>query len=70
MACQQSQQHFTYNPTKDQLGEGGFGKVFKAYDNHLDRWVAIKIAKVKTGFRSHSLSLKFGFLFSEQKKTV
>ena len=40
---------YQYSPTKDCLGEGGFGKVFKAYDNHLDKWVAIKMVEVKSG---------------------
>jgi len=29
------------------LSEGGFGKVYKAYDTHLDHYVAIKMAEVK-----------------------
>jgi serine/threonine protein kinase len=33
---------------RDKLGEGGFGDVFKAYDNYRDKAVAIKISKVPT----------------------
>jgi serine/threonine protein kinase len=43
---------YKYNPATDKLGEGGFGKVFKAYDNIRDRWVAIKIAQVDAQFES------------------
>lgn len=42
---------YKYDPTKDRLGEGGFGEVFKTYDNFLDKWVAIKISKVKADFQ-------------------
>ena len=49
MTQQEFQKRYQYNPATDCLGEGGFGKVYKAYDNHLDKYVAIKIAEVKTG---------------------
>jgi len=40
-------QRYHYNLKTDRLGEGGFGEVFKVFDTHLDRYVALKIAKVK-----------------------
>ncbi|MDR1055744.1 MAG: SUMF1/EgtB/PvdO family nonheme iron enzyme [Prevotellaceae bacterium] len=46
MDFQEFQQRYKYNAAVDRLGGGGFGEVFKAYDTHRDRWVAIKIAKV------------------------
>jgi len=46
MTQQEFQKRYTYNPATDKLGEGGFGKVLKAYDNYLDKWVAMKIAPV------------------------
>ncbi|MCL2727708.1 MAG: SUMF1/EgtB/PvdO family nonheme iron enzyme [Bacteroidales bacterium] len=46
MTQQEFQTRYTYNPATDKLGEGGFGKVFKAYDNYLDKWVAMKIAPI------------------------
>ena len=49
MTQEEFHKRYQYSPTNDCLGEGGFGKVFKAYDTHLDKWVAIKMAEVKTG---------------------
>ena len=49
MTQEEFHKRYQYNPTSDCLGEGGFGKVYKAYDTHLDKWVAIKIAEVKQG---------------------
>lgn len=46
---------FKYNPKIDQIGSGGFGKVYKAYDDYRDRHVAIKIAEVKEGYEHLSL---------------
>jgi serine/threonine protein kinase len=42
---------YKYDPSTDRLGEGGFGEVFKTYDTFLDRWVAIKISKVRADFQ-------------------
>jgi serine/threonine-protein kinase len=46
MTQQEFQKRYTYSSATDKLGEGGFGSVFKAYDNFRDRWVAVKISKV------------------------
>ena len=37
---------FTYDPISDLLGEGGFGRVYKAYDNYEHEYVALKIQDV------------------------
>ena len=49
MTQEEFHKRYQYNPASDLLGEGGFGKVFKAYDKHLDKSVAIKVAEVKAG---------------------
>lgn len=51
MNQEEFKQRYKYDPVKDRLGEGGFGEVFKTYDNFLDKWVAIKISKVKADFQ-------------------
>ncbi len=46
---------YTYNSTTDLLGSGGFGSVFKAFDQHEQRYVAIKISQVKDIFGKFTL---------------
>ena len=36
---------YDYYPVHDMIGKGGFSRVYKAYDNKLSRWVALKIYK-------------------------
>ena len=38
---------YKYDYSADLLGEGGFGRVFRAYDTYRDRRVAIKISAVR-----------------------
>ena len=52
MTHEEFQKRYRYNPDSDRLGEGGFGEVFKAYDTYRDRWVAIKMSKVKPELES------------------
>jgi serine/threonine protein kinase len=53
---------YKYDPSRDRLGEGGFGEVFKTYDNFLDKWVAIKISKVKADFQELRLKNEVAIL--------
>jgi formylglycine-generating enzyme required for sulfatase activity/serine/threonine protein kinase len=51
---------YTYNVQKNNIGGGSFGTVYKAYDNILDREVAIKVSEVKVvGDKEFSLLVEF-----------
>lgn len=46
---------YKYNLRSDLIGGGGFGKVYKAYDDVRDRYVAIKIAEFNEDYEHLSL---------------
>ena len=51
---------YSFNYQTDELGGGAFGKVYKAYDNVLDKYYALKIADhVTYGDKTFSLADEF-----------
>ncbi|MDR1594166.1 MAG: serine/threonine protein kinase [Prevotellaceae bacterium] len=52
MTFEEFKKRYEYNPATDKLGEGGFGSVFKTYDNHRNRLVALKISKVNPEYEN------------------
>lgn len=50
---------YRYDPASDILGEGAFGKVFRATDTESGSTVAIKVAPVNMANESHSLKHEF-----------
>ncbi|KAA0989251.1 TonB family protein [Dyadobacter aurulentus] len=46
---------FDYDADNDLLGEGGFGKIFKAWDNVRNEFIALKMSKVVPGMEEFSL---------------
>lgn len=51
---------YSFNVRKDKIGGGSFGTVYKAYDNVLDREVAVKVSEVRmSGDKEFSLRAEF-----------
>ena len=51
---------YSFNLKEDKIGGGSFGTVYRAYDNVLDKEVAIKVSEVKyVGKKEFSLLEEF-----------
>ncbi len=50
---------FDYDPDNDLLGEGGFGKIFKAWDTIRNEYIALKMSKVQPTMEEFSLLSEF-----------
>lgn len=48
-------ERFDYDPDNDLLGEGGFGKIFKAWDKVRNEYIALKLSKVQPNMEEFSL---------------
>ncbi len=51
---------YSFNVREDKIGGGSFGTVYRAYDNVLDREVAVKVSEVRiSGDKEFSLKAEF-----------
>ena len=59
MTFEQFTSRYSFNNNQDVLGKGGFGTVYKAYDNITNTWVAVKMAEVLPQHQSFRLKNEF-----------
>ena len=55
MTLEEFTSRYKYNIDRDIIGKGGFGSVFKAFDDVRDKYVAVKISMVVPGKENMSL---------------
>lgn len=62
MTQQEFTERYKYDASADLLGEGGFGRVYRAYDNEEHEYVALKMQTADPKHPELRLWMSIGFM--------